>query len=231
MGENGLLVAMHQHDRELVRPLLEPVALERGQTLFEPHQDIEYVYFFQSGLSSEIALAKNGNQVEVGCVGKEGLSGHTVLLGVNSSPHRAFMQAPGRALRMRSADLTQAMEDSSTLRGLLLRYAHVFMIQIASSALADARYVIEQRLARWLLMCQDRVGDEMPLTHEFLSLMLAVRRSGVTEALHVLEGEHLIRAKRANIVVLNRGGLIERAGGSYGVPEDEYIRLIGSAPL
>jgi CRP-like cAMP-binding protein len=113
------------------------------------------------------------------------------------------------------------------VRALLLRYAHVFMVQVAATALADGRYSIEQRLARWLLMCHDRNGDDLALTHEFLALMLGVRRPGVTESLHILEGERMIKAQRGLITILDRQKLEARAGDSYGTPEAEYERLIG----
>ena len=136
------------------------------------------------------------------------------------------MQAGGTALRIASSDLTELIDTNRAIRELLLRYAHVFMIQIAATALADGRYDIEQRLARWLLMCQDRLGDELPLTHDFLSVMLGVRRPSVTDALHKLEGNRAIRAERALITVRDRAALEEKAGDSYGIPEAEYRRLI-----
>lgn len=224
--QNGLLAVMSREDRAILDPLLERVPLKVGDRLFESYEPIEYVYFFLSGLSSEISVADERNRVEVGCVGREGLSGHAVLLGVESTPHYAFMQVAGEALRIRARDILRAVDDSSTLRLLLLRYVHVFMVQVAASALSDARFTIEQRLARWLLMTQDRVGDQMSLTHDFLSLMLAVRRSGVTDMIHVLEGDGLIKAERGMLTVLDRKGLEERAGGSYGKPEHEYERQI-----
>lgn len=227
---NLLLDLMSEADRGLLGPRLERVDLSVRQPLFDRDEPIEHVHFLLGGLSSEIASADEANRIEVGCVGREGLSGHTVLLGVDKSPHHAFVEVKGAALRIRSADLRAAMEESASLREHLLRYVHVFMIQIASSALADARFTIEQRLARWVLMTSDRVGPSMNLTHEFLSLMLAVRRSGVTDAIHVLEGEHLIRAERATITILDRAGLEAKAGGSYGVAEREYERIFGTAP-
>jgi CRP-like cAMP-binding protein len=121
-----------------------------------------------------------------------------------------------------------ALDTSPALKALLLRWVHVSMIQTAQSALANGRYTIQERLARWLLMCHDRMdGDDLPLTHEFLSLMLGVRRSGVTEALHVLEGVDIVKAGRGTIRVLNRERLEEIAGGCYGLPEAEYNKLIG----
>lgn len=221
---NGLLRTLPEKDAALVRSRAELVTLDQDQTLFESKKPITNVYFFESGLSSEVVFATKS--IEVGCIGHEGCSGVPVLLGVDSSPHKAFMQAGGTALRIASADLTELIDTNRAIRELLLRYAHVFMIQIAATALADGRYDIEQRLARWLLMCQDRLGDELPLTHDFLSVMLGVRRPSVTDALHKLEGNRAIRAERALITVRDRGALEEKAGDSYGIPEAEYRRLI-----
>jgi CRP-like cAMP-binding protein len=229
LEHNILLDLLGDRDRSLIAPLLEPVQLEVRQTLFGSDAYIEHVYFPLGGLSSEIGRAEDGDEVELACVGKEGLSGLPVLLGVESSPHYAFVQVAGPALRIRSADLKRLMDECASLRELLLRYAHFYAVQIASSAIADARFTIEQRLARWLLMALDRVGNPVQLTHGFLSLMLAVRRSGVTSALHILEGDRLIKADRALITILDRDGLVERARGCYGLPEKEYQRVFGTA--
>lgn len=223
---NGLLKTLSEKDAALIRSHTELVTLEQDQVLFESHESIEHVYFFESGLSSEVVVATKS--IEVGCIGHEGCSGVPVLLGVDSSPHKAFMQAGGTALRIASSDLRDLIDNNRAIRELLLRYAHVFMIQIAATALADGRYDIEQRLARWILMCQDRLGDELPLTHDFLSVMLGVRRPSVTDALHKLEGNRAIRAERALITVRDRAVLEETAGDSYGIPEAEYRRLISN---
>lgn len=227
--QNGLLAALQAEDYALIDPHLERVTLAQREILHEPGQPISHAYFFEGGLSSEIAVNSDGNQIEVGCIGREGLSGIPAVLGVERASHQAFMQAGGSALRIRIADLRDTMDASRSLRDLLLRYAHVFMIQIAATALSDGRYHVEQRLARWLLMAHDRLGDvELPLTHDFLALMLGIRRPGVTNATHTLEGQHLIKGRRSRITVLDRPGLEEVAGASYGKPEAEYERLIGS---
>jgi CRP-like cAMP-binding protein len=224
---NGLLARLAAEDMSLLGRHLEPVTLAQGEELFQPLLPIEYVHFFESGLSSEIVERSGTDRIEVGCIGREGLSGVPVLLGVESTPHRAFMQVGGKAWRIPSPRLREIMDQRPPLTLHLLRFAHVFMIQIAATALADGRYRVEQRLARWLLMCHDRLGDSLQLTHEFLALMLGVRRPSVTDALHVLEGSLLIRADRGRITVRNRRGLEELAGGSYGTPEAEYRRLFG----
>jgi CRP-like cAMP-binding protein len=225
--KNHLLALLPAKDKARLEPLLEPVALAQGDVLHEPFEPISHVYFLEGGLSSEIAINVGGDRIEVGCVGKEGLSGLPVVLGVDSTPHRAFMEVGGSALRIRSADLRDALESSALLRAIMLRYVHVFMMQIAATALSDGRYPVSRRLARWLLMAHDRLeSDELPLTHDFLSLMLGVRRSGVTDAIHAVEGERAIRAKRGLITVRDRKRLEEIAGDSYGVPEAEYRRLM-----
>jgi CRP-like cAMP-binding protein len=119
-----------------------------------------------------------------------------LVLGADQGPHEVFMQVGGTVQRIASAALKQAFTESGVLREALLRYAHVFMIQAAHTAHVNARVPLTDRLARWALMAADRLGSKLPLTHEYLSYMLGVRRSGVTDALHLLEGRHLIRSTR-----------------------------------
>jgi CRP-like cAMP-binding protein len=228
--ENRLLAKLPDETRTLLDPLLEQVTLKQNEVLFEPHQPIKFVYFFKGGLSSEIAV-NSTEHIEVGCIGREGMSGLAVLLGASQTPHRSFMQAGGPATRIRAEDLLRVFNESQPLRTLLLRYVHVFTIQVAATALANGRYNVEQRLARWLLMSHDRLDDALPLTHDFLALMLGVRRPSVTGALHVLEGEHLIKADRGLITIRDRQGLVAFAGESYGMAEAEYERLISEAAL
>ena len=223
---NQLLSRLSRDDQELLLPSLTRVELHKDDVLFEPQQEIGFLHFFEGGLSSEIATSPEGIAIEVGCVGWEGMSGIPILLGSDRSAHRSFMQVGGTAFRATSSDITSAIDRSKTLRAALLRYAHVFMMQIASTALANGRYNIQQRLSRWLLMSHDRVGANIPLTHDFLALMLGVRRPGVTEALHVLEGEHVIKSFRSTVIVIDRPKLERMAGGAYGVAEAEYSRLL-----
>jgi CRP-like cAMP-binding protein len=224
---NKLLALLPGEEQALLQQSLQPIALSQGEVLHEGMQPIGYVYFLESGLSSEIAL--NGDErIEVGCIGREGFSGVPVVLGVDRTPHRSFMETDGSALRLPAGELQKMMDANPMLRALLLRYVQVFMIQIAATALADGRYALHRRLARWLLMAHDRLErDELSLTHEFLSLMLGVRRSGVTDAIHVLEGDGTIRATRGLITVRDRPALERVAGECYGMPEAEYRRLIG----
>ena len=138
------------------------------------------------------------------------------------------MQSPGTGLSVPVPAFLSILDEHKAARDLFLRYVHSCEVQLAHSALANGRYNMQERLARWLLMCQDRLGgDNLPLTHEFLALMLGVRRSGVTNELHILEGIHAIKATRGNVRVIDRERLEEVAGGCYGLPEREYERLIG----
>lgn len=224
---NRLLRAMAPEDFALVGPYLEPVALPRGKILIQPHQPIDHVVFPESGVASVVALNSDSRPVEIGIVGREGLVGPSVFLGVDRTPHQSFFQMEGAGYQIPAPLMIRALEASPSLHDLLLRYIHVLMVQTAATAMSNGDSVLSERMARWLLMCHDRVdGDELALTHEFLSLMLAVRRPGVTEAIHLLEGTGIIRARRAHITILDRERLEETAGDSYGVPEAEYERLI-----
>jgi CRP-like cAMP-binding protein len=167
-------------------------------------------------------------QVEVGLVGFEGMTGTAVVLGGEQTPHSTYIQVAGEAQWIKADQLRKAMKTSDSLHAVLLKYVQVFMVQTTHTAVANARAHIDRRLARWILMAQDRTGDKtLPLTHEFLALMLGVRRPGVTEALQSLKLRKLIETGRNQITVLNRNGIEKMAGNSYGVPENEYRRLIG----
>jgi hypothetical protein len=156
------------------------------------------------------------------------MTGTAMVMTDDRSPHDCYMQVEGRGHRIASAAFTNAVAESPTLRSLLLRFTLSFSIQASYTALVNARCSLEQRLSRWLLMCGDRVpGDSIAITHEFLSIMLGVRRPGVTVAIQILEGRGVIRATRGNIVIRDREGLISLADGGYSEPEAEYERLIG----
>jgi hypothetical protein len=166
--------------------------------------------------------------VEVGHIGPEGLSGAHLFLGTASTPNQTFMQVAGRGAKVASSVLLDLTVEAPLVREFFLRYVHSCEIQLAQSALANGRYNMNERLARWLLMCHDRLdGIDLPLTHEFLALMLGVRRSGVTNEIHILEGMGAIRATRGNVRVVDRRKLEEIAAGCYGVAEVEYERLLG----
>jgi CRP-like cAMP-binding protein len=215
------------NDYALLQPHLTAVALERMRELEKPSRRINDVYFIDAGIASVVAIQNGNTQVEVGLVGCEGMTGTSIVLGTDSSPHSTYVQVAGAGQRIAAGDLRRAIEASTSLHRVLLRYVQAFLVQTAQSAIANARAKVSERLARWILMAHDRVaGDTVLLTHEFLALMLGVRRAGVTEALHDLAGLGLIASNRGEIAVRDRKGLERHAGHSYGVPEAEYKRLI-----
>jgi CRP-like cAMP-binding protein len=227
-SHNRLLSSLSSADFRLLQPDLEPVTLSLRHVLERPDRRIDAVYFPEAGFASVVAVQADDTKVEVGLIGREGMSGLTILLGDHRSPHSTYMQSAGRGQRIEAVKFRKAMQTSASLHGLLLKFVQAFMVQTAHTANANARTTLDQRLARWILMAHDRLdGDSLPLTHEFLSLMLGVRRAGVTEALHALVTEKLIRSARSEIVVLDRKGLERRAGESYGGPEAELRRLLG----
>ena len=225
---NLLLRVLSREAFEYLRPEMRRVELPVKFQLVAPNTPVETVVFIEEGLGSVVAASADDEVVEVGHIGYEGMSGAHALLRVDSTPCRTFMQVGGTGISLPIDVLTSVTSKMSDVNELFLRYTHTSHVQLAHTALANARYNMHERLARWLLMVHDRVqGDSLPLTHEFLSLMMGVRRSGVTQELHVLEGLSAIKATRGNIRVTDRAKLEEIAGGSYGVPEEEYERLVG----
>ena len=225
---NLLLNAMKPDDLALLKPSLERVAIEREQILNPANALIEHVYFLESGIASIVSIRPDSGKTEVGIFGREGMSGTTLVMGIDRSPHETFIQVDGRtALRIESDRLVKAMGQSASLTKLLLAFVHVLMVQTAACAVGNAHHQLEARLSRWLLMCHDRTdGDEILLTHHFMAMMIACRRSGVTVTLHVLEGMGAIRSKRGRVIILDREKLEDLAGDAYGEPEGEYRRLI-----
>ena len=226
---NILLQTLAADDFERLAPHLECVPLEQDQMLAPAGQPIEHVYFPDGGIASIVVIGFNDGRTEVGIFGRDGMSGLPVLLGADSSPQEVFMQVNGTtALRIRTAAFLAAVHDSRTMQALFLRYVQTLLIQSSQSTVANAHDTIETRLARWLLMCHDRVdGDEIRLTHKFMAMMVAAQRTGVTVALHILEGAGIIQSRRARVIVLDRERLEHLAGDTYGPAEREYRRLIG----
>lgn len=228
LPRNVLLRSLPPDALDLLRPHLERVQVHRDDVLVRPDVPFEHVWFPESGLASVVSESEDGHRAEVGAFGHDGMVSTALVLGVDRTPHLTFVQVGGIWLRAPAEVLARAMRHSPALHGLLLRYVQAFLMFLSRTALANAGYTTEERLARWLLVAHDRMdGDELPLTHGFLSLMLGVHRPGVTVALHTLEGASMIRAKRGLITVRDRGKLEDAAGGSYGVAEAEYERLIG----
>jgi CRP-like cAMP-binding protein len=225
--ENLLLAHLAPADFALLRPHFEHVDLPVRRQLELRNRPVEHVYFPESGLGSMVVSAGASHNIEVGIIGKEGMTGLTVLMDVDRPSHETFIQTAGTAQRVETAKFRDALDQSRSLHRSLLRYAHTLVLQMAYTALANGRYSIEERLARWLLMADDRAGgNPLHLTHDFLALMLGARRPGVTNALSDFQKRGILKVKRGVIEIEKRGALLDAANGSYGIPEAEYRRLI-----
>jgi CRP-like cAMP-binding protein len=218
MSSNKLLASLSRADRQLIEPHLVAVELPVRRQLQARNKRVEQVYFLDRGVAS--AVANGRHAIEVGMIGREGMTGVSALLNDKYKvPHEIYMQIAGAGYRLSAAHLREAIAASVTLHHMLLRYVNVYLAQTAETALANGRSKIEERLARWLLLAHDRIdGDELALTHEFLSIMLGVRRSGVTTALQELERKALITHRRGRITVTDREGLVDRSNGTYSPP-------------
>jgi CRP-like cAMP-binding protein len=225
-----LLAHLEQRDRDRLRPHLEPVILEYKRLLYDAYQPIEYVYFLEDGVASVVHTMENCDALEVGTIGNEGVVGLPVLLGDEAAPSSVYIQVPGSGVRIEANAFRRELERSGAMRAVLLHYAHAFVNQVAQSAACAHFHALEQRCCRWLLMTRDRVkSDEFLLTQEFLSMMLGVRRAGVSIAAGALQRAGLIRYSRGRITVLDREALEARACECYAVSKAVYNNLLGAA--
>jgi CRP-like cAMP-binding protein len=204
----------------------ETVKLKLREVLYEANAPITHVYFLTRGVASIIAPVGDGASVEVGTVGNEGLVGLPLLFGVDHEPAKAFVQVADGGLRVTAATFQKAIAESAEVRRLFLRYAQSYLSQVSQSSACNRAHSIDERCARWLLMTHDRVGaDEFPLTHEFLSLMLGVRRAGVTVAAGTLQKAGLIEYRHGRITIVDRDALENAACPCYRIIRDSYDGL------
>jgi len=228
-SRNRLLGALAPEDFARLAPALERLPLHLHETLIHAHEPLSHAYFVETGLVSLVA-ATEGGRIEIGLIGCEGLAGVPLVLGTDRGPFLGIVQGGGEALRVPAGALRKAIDASPALRNVLSRYVLSLMIQMGCTVYANAELNVEARLARWILMTHDRLNDgAMPLTHEFMAMMLGVRRTGVTAALYVLTGAGMVRASEGRITVLNRDKLKDLAGDTYGPAEAEYERLLAEA--
>ena len=217
MSSNKLLSRLSRADLRLLEPHLEAVELPVRTQLEARNKRVRHVYFLDKGMASVVANGQH--EIEVGIIGREGMSGLSVVLDAdrnNRAVHETFMQIGGSSQRLSADPLREAMAASGTMQQVFLRYAHAFLIQATQTALANGRSKIEERLARWLLLAADRMdGNALALTHEFLAMMLGVRRAGVTIALQGLERVGLIAYRRGVITILDREALEKSSNGTY----------------
>jgi CRP-like cAMP-binding protein len=229
---NRLLSLLSDHDYERLRPHLSGVVFDYRKSLYEASRPIEHVYFPVSGVASLVITTAEGAGAEVGTIGSEGMVGLPICLGDREAPSSVYVQVPGNALRMDAHLFRDALQRSPTLNLAMLRYAHAFFNQVAQSAACAHLHKVEQRCCRWLLMTRDRMpsGDFL-LTHEFLGMMLGVRRTTVTEVMGSLQMAGLIRYRRGHVTILDHGALQQRACECYEISKLEFDRLLGDTPL
>jgi CRP-like cAMP-binding protein len=219
---NRLLDALHPKDREQLLANCEHMELKIGEVLYCAGEAIPHVYFPTGGFISMVAPVDSTN-LEVGIVGNEGVLGITLILGVDSAPFTALVQGTGTALRITAPSFLRILEQSPELHQVLKRYLFVSMSQLAQSAACTRFHLVEGRLARWLLMTQDRAhSDHIYITHVFLAYMLGVRRVGITKAANALQLQKLISYQRGDITILDRDGLEASACGCYRADKQIY---------
>jgi CRP-like cAMP-binding protein len=224
--QNRLLASLSHADQERLLPHLEPVELKYRESLYEANKPIEFVYFITTGVGSLVNTMRNGDAAEVGTIGNEGIVGLPILLGDKQAPTSVYMQVPGGGVKMTASAFWKVFLESDSLQTVMLHYAHAFFNQVAQSAACAHFHPLEQRCCRWLLMTYDRMhSEEFLLTHEFLAMMLGVRRAGVTVAAGGLQRRGLIRYSRGRVTILDHDGLEELSCECYGVTKREYDRL------
>lgn len=215
---NQILLAIPDEEFRSIRPHLQFVSLSRHLSLHEPHRTVRFAYFPNAGVISLVIDMKNGKSVEAGLLGNEGASGMSAVLGLSNSPLRQVVQIAGDGVRVRISALREILPSTARLQMVLNRYAAGFAIQIAQTAACNRLHKIEERLARWLLMAQDRVSSAiLPITHDFLATMLGTDRSSVSLAAGILQKKGIIRYTRGSVNILNRKKLEHFACECYAV--------------
>ena len=225
--KNKMVLTIPEDEFLLIRPFLEAVDLPQYKILYEQGTKIEYAYFPNEGMVSLVVLVNDGRSVEVGITGNDGVIGAPLAFGFESAPMRAIMQIAGRGLRIPSLALESLFARSPNLKLAIEQFVIRQQLQVAQLAACNRLHDMDQRLARWLLMCQDRTDSEnLPLTHEFLAQMLGSGRPTVTIAAGVLERAGLIANTRGRVKILNRKRLEDAACECYRAIQDYYGSLI-----
>lgn len=223
---NHLLAALPGEEYDRLLPHFEQLSFRVSDVLFRPDEILKYVYFPESCIVSLLTDLSDGYGIEVGLVGREGMAGVAIVLGTDTEPKVATIQRTGTALRLRSSVLKEELKRGGMLQKYLLRYINMLMAQISQSVVCNVRHRVEGRLARWLLMHQDRAEtNEFTLTHEFIANMLGIRRAGVSMVANKLRSAGLISYKRGLIKILDRKGLEAMTCECYSVVKEGFDSL------
>ena len=227
IANNQLLARLPQSERGPLESDLEPVELIHKQVLYRTHGPIDFVYFPANGVVSAMTILTDGRSIEVATVGHEGMVGLTAFVGGATSPNEVMVQVEGNAVRIRLAPFQREIgRESSILKQLLIGYHAAYSTQVSYAVACNGLHTIEPRCCRWLLMTQDRVRSPiLQLTHEFLAIMLGVRRASVTEVLRPLQDRGLIANNRGSIEILDRPALEALACECYGAVNAEFARI------
>ncbi len=229
---NRLLSLLSDPDYERLRPHLSPVVFDYRKSLYEVSRPIEHVYFPIDGVASLVITTADGASAEVGTIGNEGMVGLPICLGDDAAPSSVYVQVPGTALQLDARLFRGELAATPTLNRIMLRYAHAFFNQVAQSAACAHLHRVEQRCCRWLLMTRDRMPTgNFLLTHEFLGMMLGVRRTTVTDVMGSLQKAGLIRYRRGHVTILDHEALQQRACECYAISKVEFDRLLGDTAV
>jgi len=224
--KNRLLATLEQEDLQCLLSHLQPVSLRQRDIIYHAGAPIEQVYFIEQGVASVLTSMANGSMIEVGMIGIEGMVGIPAMLGAETSAQQVIIQIGGTALQMNVAPCKAAFDKSPALRRIMHRFTESIINLSAQTAACNRLHSIEQRCARWLLMASDRIQClTMPMTQEFLSTMLGVRRAGVTETAGELQRSGLIQYHRGQLTIVDREGLEETACECYQLDHDRLGRL------
>lgn len=224
---NKIVAALPREEYKRLLPYLEPVSLSLKKYLYQSQALIEYVYFPNSGVVSMLNVMEDGGTVEIATVGNEGMVGIPVLLGADCAPAETLVQVPGDAVRMKADVFKSQVIPGTPTHNLLLRYTQALMSQLSQSVACNRLHSVEERCCRWLLQTRDRVeSDEFPITQEFLSQMLGVRRASVSEVAAILQKAGLIRYHRVKMQIIDQKGLESGSCECYHVIKQEYARLL-----
>jgi len=224
--KNYILNALPPEDFERLLPDLEAEELPHGKRLYYPDEPINYIHFPDTAIISVVTMTPEGQSVEAGVIGWEGIAGFNVLMGVDSMPNENIVQLPGKGLRMTTIAAKREFKLGGAFHDLSLRFIHAVILQIGQTSLCNRLHSNEERLSRWLLMCRDRSEtDALKLTQEFLAIMLGANRSSVTLSAIALQSAGYIQYARGLITVTDRAGLEDFTCDCYKMVKREYDRL------